>query len=135
MRWPRHTAATAGCRFFRDIELLEVGDPVYVTTLWGSYPYRVREIQIIEPSETEALRIRPGEDLLTLLTCHPYLSGGTYRYAVCCQREQGSGGESLQTAETGSDGLPAQKEAPCRKSGSPGRKSSACRASAESACC
>lgn len=84
---------------------------MYVTTLWGSYPYRVREIQIIEPSETEALRIRPGEDLLTLLTCHPYLSGGTYRYAVCCQREQGSGGESLQTAETGSDGLPAQKEA------------------------
>ena len=100
-----------GLPFFRDIELLEVGDPVYVTTLWGSYPYRVREIQIIEPSETEALRIRPGEDLLTLLTCHPYLSGGTYRYAVCCQREQGSGGESLQTAETGSDGLPAQKEA------------------------
>ena len=49
--------------------------------------------------------------MLTLLTCHPYLSGGTYRYAVCCQREQGSGGESLQTAETGSDGLPAQKEA------------------------
>lgn len=29
--------------------------------------------------------IQPGRDLITLMTCHPYLSG-THRYLVYCER-------------------------------------------------
>lgn len=76
-----------GIPYFREIECLEEGDAVYLTTLWDSYLYRVAETRIISPSDTEALEIQPGKNLLTLLTCHPYLSGGKYRYVVYCERD------------------------------------------------
>ena len=69
-----------------DIELLEAGDLVYITNLWGTLTYRVTEIQIINPNEIDAILIRPGKDMITLLTCHPYGSGGLYRYLVFCER-------------------------------------------------
>lgn len=75
-----------GAAYFRDIELLQVGDTVMLTNLWETLIYEVAEIQIIAPNDTEAIRIQPGRDLLTLLTCHPYASGGKYRYLVICER-------------------------------------------------
>ena len=32
--------------------------------------------------------IQPGRELLTLLTCHPYASGGRYRLVLCCERDE-----------------------------------------------
>ena len=75
-----------GAAYFRDIELLQVGDRVTLTNLWETLTYEVMEIQIIAPNDTDAVRIQPGRDLLTLLTCHPYASGGKYRYLVICER-------------------------------------------------
>ena len=75
-----------GYKYFLDIELLEAGDLVYITNLWGTLTYRVTEIQIINPNEIDAILIRPGKDMITLLTCHPYGSGGLYRYLVFCER-------------------------------------------------
>ena len=75
-----------GFKYFLDIELLEAGDLVYITNLWGTLTYRVTEIQIINPNEIDAILIRPGKDMITLLTCHPYGSGGLYRYLVFCER-------------------------------------------------
>lgn len=71
-----------GALHMRHIELLTVGDEIYVTNLWETMTYTVSEIKIIEPWQTEALLIQEGRDLLTLLTCHPYGSGGKYRYVV-----------------------------------------------------
>lgn len=75
-----------GALLFRHIELLEIGDEVTITNLWNTLTYRVVDIQIIEPYEVSKVLIQTGRDLLTLLTCHPYGSGGRYRYVVYCER-------------------------------------------------
>ena len=74
-----------GKAMFRDVELLQEGDLVYLTNLWETLTYQVTGISIIWPDEVEAVAIQPGQDMVTLLTCHPYIVG-TYRYLVYCQR-------------------------------------------------
>lgn len=51
-----------------------------------SIHHRVAKIQIIQPNEVEQILIKPGQELVTLLTCHPYASGGRQRYLVICER-------------------------------------------------
>lgn len=75
-----------GALFFRHIELLEIGDEITIRNLWDTLTYQVVEIQVIEPNEIEEILVQPGRDLVTLLTCHPYGSGGRYRYVVFCER-------------------------------------------------
>ena len=75
-----------GYKYFLDIELLEKGDKVYITNIWETLTYEVREIQIIHPNDIEAILIQRDRDMITLLTCHPYGSGGLYRYLVFCER-------------------------------------------------
>ena len=75
-----------GALFFRHIELLEIGDEIMITNLWETLTYTVSEIRVIEPSDIASVLIQPGRDLMTLLTCHPYGSGGRYRYLVFCER-------------------------------------------------
>lgn len=75
-----------GALFFRHIELLEIGDVVLITNLWETLRYTVSEIKVIEPDAIDEILIQPGRDLVTLLTCHPYGSGGRYRYVVYCER-------------------------------------------------
>ena len=82
-----------GALFFRHIELLEIGDEVTLTNLWETMTYRVVEIKIIQPNQAEQILIQPGRDLLTLITCHPYGSGGRYRYVVYCARVSEKGGK------------------------------------------
>lgn len=75
-----------GASYFRYIDKLQIGDTVMVTNLWEQLTYRVAEIKIIYPYEVEEILIQPGRELLTLLTCHPYASGGKQRYLVICER-------------------------------------------------
>lgn len=75
-----------GADYFRHIDKLTVGDEVVITTLWETLTYTVADIQIIQPHEIERIKIQQGRDLLTLLTCHPYASGGKQRYVVYCER-------------------------------------------------
>ena len=75
-----------GADFLRYIEKLKVGDRVTVRNLWGELVYEAVEIRIIEPHEVEQILIQEGKDLLTILTCHPYASGGKQRYVVYCER-------------------------------------------------
>ncbi len=77
-----------GASYFRYIDQLQIGDTVTVTNLWESLTYRVAEIKIIYPYEVEEILIQPGRELLTLLTCHPYASGGKQRYLIICEREK-----------------------------------------------
>ena len=74
-----------GKAMFRDVELLQGGDLVYLTNLWETLTYQVTGISIIWPDEVEAVAIQPSQDMVTLLTCHPYVVG-THRYLVYCQR-------------------------------------------------
>ena len=48
--------------------------------------YVVTETKIIMPNEVDQILIQEGRDMITLLTCHPYASGGKQRYLVFCDR-------------------------------------------------
>ena len=76
----------SGYPYFKEIELLEVGDEVTITNIWGTLTYVVTEIKIINPNDVNAILIQKDRDMITLLTCHPYASGGKYRYLVFCER-------------------------------------------------
>lgn len=78
----------SGASYFRYLDKLHVGDTVSVTNLWETLTYRVSEIRIIDPSDVDEILIQPGRELLTLLTCHPYASGGRQRYVVYCERSE-----------------------------------------------
>ena len=77
-----------GADYFRHIDKLAVGDTVKLTNLWETLTYTVVDIQIIQPHEVERIKIQQGRDLLTLLTCHPYASGGRQRYVVYCEQTE-----------------------------------------------
>ena len=75
-----------GASYFRYIDKLQPGDEVVITNLWEELHYAVTEIQIIQPNEVDKILIQPGRELVTLLTCHPYASGGRQRLLVICER-------------------------------------------------
>ena len=75
-----------GADYFRHIDKLVVSDEVKITNLWETLTYAVTDIEIIQPHEVEKIKIQTNRDLLTLLTCHPYASGGRERYVVYCER-------------------------------------------------
>lgn len=75
-----------GASYFRYITDLRPGDEVIITNLWETLTYTVCETKIIDPNDVEEILIQPNRELLTLLTCHPYASGGRQRYVVYCDR-------------------------------------------------
>ncbi len=96
---------------FRDIEKLSLGDKVYVTTPWETLVYTVTTTKVISPSDTEAVGIQEGRDLVTLITCHPYGSTAS-RYVVECERDSGEGeGSSGANAGTGAQAASASTAA------------------------
>ena len=72
--------------FLRNVEDVHCGDEVTITNYWGTLHYTVAEIKIICPNEIPQVLIQPDRDLLTVFTCHPYASGGKYRYLLICER-------------------------------------------------
>ena len=76
----------SGAAYFRYVNELQPGDQVIITNPWDTLIYTVSEIQIISPNDVDAIHIQNDRDLLTLLTCHPYASGGKQRYLVICER-------------------------------------------------
>ena len=75
-----------GASYFRYITDMTVGDEVIITNLWETLHYQVVGTKIIEPHEIENILIQTRRDMITLLTCHPYASGGKQRYLVYCER-------------------------------------------------
>ena len=82
-----------GAPYFRYVPELQIGDSVDITNLWGTLHYSVVETKIIQPNDIDAIKIQPGRDLITLLTCHPYASGGRQRFLVICERMEEENGK------------------------------------------
>jgi sortase A len=61
--------------FFRNLRRIQEGDEITITTLSGSFLYRVDLISIIEPDNSQVLRYS-GKDTLTLVTCYPFIFVG-----------------------------------------------------------
>ena len=93
---------------FRDIEKPVKGDKVVVCTLWEKLVYTVVNTKVIRPTDTMAVSVRQGKDMVTLVTCHPY-GHNEFRYVVECERsataavnDSDSGGSSSDSAEEAS---------------------------------
>ena len=89
-------------RLFDDIPKLQPGDTVELTSCAGTLHYEVRETSVIEPTDTSALAIEPGHDLLTLLTCYPP-GVITQRLLVTCERVSDS--RDGTSSDAGAPGL------------------------------
>ena len=65
--------AIAGHRdtFFRELRNIHKDDEITLTTLSGSYRYRVDSTQVVEPEDTEVLD-DSADAILTLVTCYPF---------------------------------------------------------------
>lgn len=59
-------------KMFTDLNLLEKGDIFQIYVMNRKLTYKVDQIKVVEPSQTEDLRIIDGKDYVTLLTCTPY---------------------------------------------------------------
>lgn len=76
----RGNAAIAGHRTtygapFGDLDGLEVGDTIQITTLQGSFDYRVYDTLIVSPTDSEVLEADPTRPAtITLTTCNPKYS-------------------------------------------------------------
>lgn len=66
-----HTGVTAG-KMLTDLTEMKKGDLFFITVLNQTLAYQVDQIQVVLPEQTDALRLIPGEDHVTLLTCTPY---------------------------------------------------------------
>lgn len=81
-----HTVLTghsgmASQRMFTDLEQLQPGDVFFLHVLDQVLAYQVVEFNTVLPYDTSQLRIYPGEDLCTLVTCTP-IGINTHRLLV-----------------------------------------------------
>lgn len=72
-------------KMFREIEVIQVGDEIYIRNFREELTYVVTGVEVIRPTEIDKVLIQPGKDMITLLTCHPYRQS-THRYLVYAER-------------------------------------------------
>lgn len=72
-------------KLFSDLDEMTEGDMFYVKTLGEIYAYKVYDVETVLPTEVENLKITPGKDLCTLITCTPY-GVNTHRILVKGER-------------------------------------------------
>lgn len=72
-------------RLFTELNRLEHGDTFILTVLGEKLAYQVENIQVVLPDDTSVLTIEEGKDLVTLLTCTPYMIN-THRLLVTGHR-------------------------------------------------
>jgi len=70
---------------FRNIDKIKIGDEIIVTNFREKLVYRAAEIQIITPTDIDRVKIQPGRDMLTLISCNP-LGKNYQRYVLYCER-------------------------------------------------
>lgn len=66
---------------FTDVKNLEEGDIFYINILGKRLAYQIESFEEILPSEAEKVKVVPGKDMVTLLTCTPP-GINTYRLLV-----------------------------------------------------
>lgn len=59
-------------KLFTDLTELEEGDVFFLHVMGEDLAYEVDQIKVVLPSELDDLKIVPGEDYCTLVTCTPY---------------------------------------------------------------
>lgn len=60
-------------KLFTDLDKIKLGDTFVVNVLNDNLAYEVDNIQVVKPNDISALAIQPHRDLVTLVTCTPYM--------------------------------------------------------------
>ncbi|MFS0988046.1 class C sortase [Enterococcus durans] len=60
-------------RLFTDLGKLKKEDLFILTVLGEKLAYKVSTIQVVEPDDTSGIKLENGKDIITLLTCTPYM--------------------------------------------------------------
>lgn len=84
---------------FSDLNLIKKGNVFVLTVLKHKLAYKVDKIQVVKPNNTSVLKIEPGRDIVTLLTCTPYMintdrllvTGYRVPYTAAIAREAAAG--------------------------------------------
>lgn len=74
-------AGLTQAKLFTDLDQLEKGDEFYVEINGRTLAYKVNQKKVVLPEETDDVKVVDGEDLLTLITCTPYMIN-THRLLV-----------------------------------------------------
>lgn len=76
-----------GSAYFQYIDRMSKGSKIYITNPWETLTYEVVGSKIVKPTDCSDILIKPGKDMVTLISCHPYLiGGGPERYLVFAER-------------------------------------------------
>ena len=72
-----HACISAHCgyptqKFFDDLDELEKGNDIYICVLNRTMKYTVTDTEVVEPDDSDSLKVIDGEDMVTLITCTPY---------------------------------------------------------------
>jgi|GEM_PF-50035 len=87
----------AQATMFTNLDRLKVGDTFTIEVFDEVLTYRIYDKKVVEPTETEALRVEEGRDLVTLVTCTP-LGINTHRILVTGERVYPTPQEDLDAA-------------------------------------
>lgn len=60
-------------KMFRHLDKMEIGDEFYVHSLDEVLAYEVFDVVIVPPTDIGKLRIEDDKDIVTLITCDPYM--------------------------------------------------------------
>lgn len=98
----RHSVLTAHrgypqATLFNDLDQVKVGDRFTIEVLGEVFTYEVKETKVVKPEDTDSIRVVPGEDLVTLVTCTP-LGLNTHRILVTGARVTPTPVEDIQAA-------------------------------------
>lgn len=66
-----HTGLPAA-KIFTDLDQMVKGDKFYIHVLNRILAYKVDQLKVVLPDETEDIQVVQGKDYVTLLTCTPY---------------------------------------------------------------
>ena len=72
-----HTVITghtglSNAKLFTDLTQVKKGDVFFLNVMGEKLAYKVDQIKVVLPTELDDLKVVPGEDYCTLLTCTPY---------------------------------------------------------------
>ncbi|WP_225733165.1 class C sortase [Pseudoclavibacter sp. CFCC 13796] len=90
-------------KLLTDLSNAEVGDTFWISVLGEDHHYQVMSTEVVLPSDTESLKITPGEDWVTLFTCTP-IGINSHRFMVHAKRLPDGQGDAHE--ELGADGVP-----------------------------
>ncbi|WP_125963333.1 class C sortase [Bifidobacterium dolichotidis] len=79
-----HRGLVAAAMFTR-LDEMKKGDFFYIDVMGKELGYEVDRISVIDPSDVSSLRVEPGQDRVTLMTCTPY-GVNTHRLLVSGHR-------------------------------------------------